>query len=273
MRRRTLVAALMLAALAAVAFTASPAVAGPFTSTAVCEDTTFNHLGALLDTGTARTADGTPRLEKETEKLSGSTEIGQKNPGTPTAGTVDVYFHIVKKSDGPGTLTQGAVDAQIAVLNLTFSGFYGGADTGFRFQLAGTDTTTSDAWFDQATFEDEIAMKTALKRGDSSDLNIYTTSGGGFLGWAYYPSITASTRFSVLDGLVIHYGSLPGGPITNFNLGYTATHEAGHWLGLAHTFEKGCIGHGDYVDDTPFMSEPTSGCPEGKDTCTRGSGT
>ena len=65
---------------------------------------------------------------------------------------------------------------------------------------------------------------------------------------------------------------MPGGPIGNYNLGYTATHEVGHYLGLAHTFDdgvKGCIGHGDHVDDTPFMVEPTSGCPADgtKDTC------
>jgi hypothetical protein len=67
--------------------------------------------------------------------------------------------------------------------------------------------------------------------------------------------------------VVIHFGSMPGGHIKNFNLGHTATHEVGHYLGLAHTFDQGCDGHGDYIDDTPAMSVPTSGCPLGKDTC------
>ena len=113
-------------------------------------------------------------------------------------------------------------------------------------------------------------MKSALKRGGSADLNIYSKSGGGFLGWAYYPQITSSNQYGVLDGVVINYGSMPNGPIANYNLGYTATHEVGHYLGLPHTFEKGCIGHGDYIDDTPFMLVPTSGCPADgtKDTCT-----
>ena len=113
-------------------------------------------------------------------------------------------------------------------------------------------------------------MKSALKQGDATDLNIYSTSGGGYLGWAYYPSTVKSAKYAILDGVVIHYGSMPGGYIRNYNLGYTATHEAGHWLGLAHTFEGGCNGAGDQVDDTPAELEPTSGCPAGKDTCVGG---
>jgi hypothetical protein len=264
--------AFALAALAVLAVTASPATAGSFESTGICEDATFNRLGALFQSGTARAAGAVERTEKDTEQYSGKTEIGQKTPGKPTAGTIDVYFHVIEASDGTGAVSAATIDEQIAVLNLTFSGFYGGYDTGFRFRLAGSDTTVDDAWFAQETFADEIAMKSALKQGDAADLNVYSTSGGGFLGWAYYPSITTSNRYRVLDGTVIHYGSLPGGFIANFNLGYTATHEVGHYLGLPHTFEQGCIGHGDYVDDTPYMSVPTSGCPIGKDTCTRGTG-
>jgi Pregnancy-associated plasma protein-A len=178
-----------------------------------------------------------------------------------------VYFHVI--TDGStGRLSRSTVRDQIDVMNLSFGGFYGGVDTGFRFMLAGLDYTDNAEWFAQETFAAEVAMKSALKQGDATALNIYSTSGGGFLGWAYYPKIVTSNQYQVLDGVVIHYGSVPGGPIEGFNLGYTATHEAGHWLGLAHTFEQGCQGHGDYVDDTPAEATPTSGCPIGKDTCT-----
>jgi hypothetical protein len=269
--KKRMLAALALAAILVPAATAArtPAAAPP--SLVACGDEAFDTLSALTRTGTARSL-GDTRLEKDTEQYSGSTEFGQKTPGKPTAGTIDVYFHVVTATDGTGYVSPAAVAAQILVLNQTFSGWPGGVDTGFRFELADLDYTTNDAWYGQATFADEVAMKSALKEGGAADLNIYTTSGGGFLGWAYLPSITASQRYGVLDGVVIHYGSLPGGPIDHYNLGYTATHEVGHYLGLEHTFEQGCIGHGDYVDDTPYEADPTSGCPAGKDTCTRGSG-
>ena len=132
--------------------------------------------------------------------------------------------------------------------------------------LRGITRTVNARWHDMETLADELEAKRALKVGDATTLNIYSTSIS--LGFAYYPKIVTSPRDQhALDGVVIHFGSMPGGHIQNFNLGHTATHEAGHWLGLAHTFDQGCRGHGDFVDDTPAMSVPTSGCPAGKDTC------
>jgi hypothetical protein len=281
MRRFRLWALLALATAAYAALTVAPATAGGHQEASAIEcSSDFSSVAALTGaSGTARTTGGAViAREKETEKYSGSTEITSTNPGAPTAGVIDVYFHVITKANGrTGAVSDKTIDEQIAVLNLSFGGMYSGygvqgVNTGFSFRLAGVTRTANDAWFAQETFAQELEMKGALKRGDSTDLNIYSTSGGGFLGWAYYPSITASQQYRVLDGVLLHYGSLPGGFIKNFNLGYTATHEVGHWLGMAHTFEFGCQGWGDYVQDTPYQAFPTSGCPIGQDSCTRGDG-
>ena len=111
-------------------------------------------------------------------------------------------------------------------------------------------------------------MKHALRRGDQGTLNYYSTTAGVYLGWAYFPGLNDSQAY--LDGIVVDWESMLGTSdryAGRYDRGETATHEAGHWLNLEHTFFHGCNGEGDFVDDTPYMSVPTNGCPAGKDTC------
>ena len=49
--------------------------------------------------------------------------------------TVEVYFHVVSLDGVVGNVTQAQIDEQIRVMNLAFGGVYGGAKTGFRFEL------------------------------------------------------------------------------------------------------------------------------------------
>lgn len=120
-------------------------------------------------------------------------------------------------------------------------------------------------------------MKTALRRGNYSSLNIYFQSQLSsdpsspattqFLGFSQLPYYKARDDY-VLDGCNVHAGSMPGGFLEMNNLGKTAIHETGHWFGLLHTFHgNSCEGEGDLIDDTRQEKTSTSGCPVEKNSC------
>ena len=183
--------------------------------------------------------------------------------------TINVYFHVIYNRKGAGNISDTAIANQIQVLNDAYAGLTGGANTPFRFQLLSVDRTHNDQWFGAViNSRAERQMKNALHKGTASDLNFYSNGmGQSLLGWATFPWDYAGAP--TMDGVVCHYATLPGGSYAPYNLGDTATHEVGHWLGLYHTFQNGCTPDNDYVDDTAAEAGPAWGCPVGRDSCTR----
>jgi hypothetical protein len=180
--------------------------------------------------------------------------------------TINVYYHVIISSSGEGDVSDKMLRDQTAVLNASFSGATGGAETPFSFELAGVDRTVNDAWFSAGPgTRTEAEMKAALRQGGAADLNFYTNDGAGYLGWATFPFWYPDDPTD--DGVVCLYSSLPGGTTVPYNEGDTGTHEVGHWLGLFHTFQDACSTFNDYVADTPSERSPAFRCPVGRDTC------
>jgi Pregnancy-associated plasma protein-A/Secretion system C-terminal sorting domain len=120
------------------------------------------------------------------------------------------------------------------------------------------------------TIDDKI--KFSSQGGDAAwdsryYLNFWVGDLDGSLGYSSVPGAPAEK-----DGVVINYTAFGtinvGGP---YNLGRTATHEVGHWLGLKHIWGDSFCGD-DLVDDTPKQGNFTSGCPNAfRSSCSNGS--
>ena len=231
----------------------------------------------LVAAGKGRDRCATRDLE-ESEAISVQKAVDAVNKGGgqgrgPGTITIPVYFHVVNKGEGieNGDVPVSMLHAQIKVLNESYSGATGGANTPYRFVLAGVDRTTNAAWFNSGIDSAaEREMKAALHVGDAKVLNFYVNNAGGvYLGWATFPFEYAGDPLQ--DGVVVLYSSLPGGDCCGdrvYNLGDTAPHEVGHWLGLFHTFQGGCAAnYNDFVADTPSERSPAFGCPAGRDSC------
>ena len=175
---------------------------------------------------------------------------------------VPVAFHVITSSKGVGSqanINKRMAD-QIAILNSTYAKF------NITFILFSTDVSANDNWFQNASyFGDTTALRQmteALARNPEKVMNVYTNN-SKYLGESTFPWYT--TKGTAGDYIVMNFNALADGPGTFFEgrymQGKTLVHEAGHFLGLLHTFEGGsplCDSDqndgctiGDQVDDTP----------------------
>ncbi|TFK20904.1 metalloprotease [Coprinopsis marcescibilis] len=192
--------------------------------------------------------------------------LAKKRQLSPTAKPTSLFVHVISADGTPekGNVRDAQIMQQVDALN---SGF---ADTGLSFQLINVSRIVNADWFNNAGPDtaQQDAMKTSLRRGGHSDLNIYTvgfTSFTGLLGYATFPQSYQDSP--VDDEVVLSFSSLPGGSLQGYNQGKTGVHETGHWFGLYHTFQGGCLEPGDMVSDTPPEGIPSQDCMPDRKTC------
>lgn len=231
-----------------------------------------------------------PRLRGGLIDGPGDCTLFSSTPGDqydPSAGVyrIPVVVHVIRRTDGTGELSDDRVRSQIDILNEDFRAIAGtlgepGNDTGVEFYLAtedpaGNPTTgitrsTNNTWYDdRGRYWDTLAWDT------SRYLNIYTNNASGYLG--YVPDLPQGGIVGTADDrvVILHESFGRGAPLRPFDLGRTATHEVGHYLGLYHTFDGGCGSasacqtSGDLICDTNGQSSPTWGCPTSATSCGR----
>lgn len=206
--------------------------------------------------------------------------------GMPSTVVVPVVFHVLHNTPSEN-ISEAQILSQLDILNEDFrrlnedqdDTWPQAADTQIEFCLAvrDPDGNPTEGIVRTATgvtmFGPNDAMKYSSQGGSdawpaSDYLNFWICDlGPGLLGYAQFPGGAPES-----DGVVCNYRALGnvGTATFPFNLGRTATHEVGHYLGLYHTWGDGGCEVDDLVSDTPNDDGPNYGCDVGSPSCLSG---
>ncbi len=237
--------------------------------------------------------------QKYLNNLEAIAKIAPENRSLACAETtiipVAVHFNDPITCDDPVCLLE-AVEAQLAVMNEDFLAlnadysYYEGLNDAcpssypmstapivgegacIQFCLATQNHPASSALMDG---DPAITVGQYEWASDAPDwpgyLNIFVDGSQGGLGVAWLPGAGDGDGFWVTPSAFggPGFSCSSGGTLNNngtYNLGRTATHEAGHYLGLPHVF--GACSDSDSnppgpidINDTPGQSSPFYGCP------------
>lgn len=214
-----------------------------------------------------------------------------KNLGAPFQGdilTIPVVIHVIHNGGDEQISYEQAV-SQVEAFNRDFRrwpgtiGFGQGVDCGIEFSLATKDPqgnpTSGVNYIQSPETEHPIgdpALKALVQWPPDQYLNCWVVAniiggsqGGRVLGYAQFPGGNAST-----DGIVVIYDAwgTTGALQSNLRYGRVGTHEIGHYLNLAHTFQSGCGGDcqftSDRICDTPPTNQANYSFPGRLNSCT-----
>jgi hypothetical protein len=195
-------------------------------------------------------------ITRRTDSLLASKGMTARSASTSlVARRIPVYFHVMLTKAGRGNVSNRQIARQVSVMNQDYG------QIGYSFHLVSTRRYKNTAWHND---RQSALYRSRTRRGGANALNVWVVD-FPYLGISTFPWDYSRKR--AVDGIRVHFQSLPGGNIVHFNEGGTAVHETGHWLGLYHTFQGGCTQLNDQVSDTPAQMSPTSGCPASRDSC------
>ncbi len=204
--------------------------------------------------------------------------------GLFSANTMYIPVHVIivhKPAHGVGqgtNLSKARILSQIEVLNKDYSRTnadtintpieFSTGNASIQFCMASIDpdgnpTDGITRYPSTANFDDEeFAIKGETGWPREYYLNIWVAEIED-LGYAYIPSLNGLPN-STLDGVVVNtiaFGGPGFGAEDPYDLGRTATHEVGHFLGLQHVWRSNGCNSDDGFSDTPLQDDENYGCP------------
>ncbi len=183
--------------------------------------------------------------------------------GSEPPSQINLVFHVLSGPSLEGSLSESVLTDQISVLNDAYR------SAGLHFNIAEVRRYPDSPYFAGGCFpttEQGIRMKSELAVDPARFVTVYTCR----LALPYIAGYaTLPNEFPEADprhGVVVDYSTVPGSTAP-LDLGHTLAHELGHYFGLLHTFQGGCVEPGDGISDTPAEASPAFGCQIGRDSC------
>jgi hypothetical protein len=214
-----------------------------------------------------------PEAKKEAEELQKFTASFKKNSAADCY-VIPVVFHVYGTTQSGLSVTNSKIIAALGKLNDDFHGQNSDHNT-VHNSFASIKAGMPDITFALAQFDPNGNPSTGIVYypatsgyGNSSGYDaqiaadawdnyrymnvyiqndLYANSVYNNSGIAWYPNTFMSNNNTAR---VVYNGAYLG-TNTNQEFASTLTHEFAHWLNLIHTFEGGCAGANDYVNDTP----------------------